>query len=70
MKMNAEIKGMIFDLDGVIVFTDELHYQAWKEMFHAISDGTNISKSKPDPEVFLKAAQYLGLEPGQCLVIA
>lgn len=31
---------------------------ALEEAFDAISDGTNISKSKPDPEVFLKAAEY------------
>lgn len=37
--------------------------------FDAVSDGTNISRSKPDPEVFLKAAEYLGEEPGQCAVI-
>ena len=171
--MKNNIKGIIFDLDGVIVFTDELHFQAWNklaqdlgiyfdrqinhllrgvsrmesleivlreyhgrpfsdsekialaekkndiykgllegmtpadvsdavrrglqelanrgfklaigsssknakrilekveltEMFDAISDGTNIQKSKPDPEVFIKAAQFLGLEPGNCLVV-
>ncbi len=37
--------------------------------FDAVSDGNNITKSKPDPEVFLKAAQFLGLEPGECLVV-
>lgn len=37
--------------------------------FDAVSDGTNISKSKPDPEVFLKAAQFLGLMPEECLVV-
>lgn len=26
------IKGIIFDLDGVIVFTDQYHYQAWKKL--------------------------------------
>lgn len=26
------IKGVIFDLDGVLVSTDELHYQAWKKL--------------------------------------
>lgn len=171
--MNSEIKGIIFDLDGVIVFTDELHYEAWKTMademevyfdkeinnllrgvsrmesleiilrkyhgkplsdeeksaladkknniykkllekmqptdvadsvrntlkelkergyrlaigsssknakyilervelldaFDAISDGTNITNSKPDPEVFLKGAEFLGLEPCECLVV-
>lgn len=39
------------------------------ESFDAISDGTNITRSKPDPEVFLKAAHYLGLQPETCLVV-
>lgn len=165
-------KGIIFDLDGVICFTDKYHYQAWKEMadgigvyfdevinnrlrgvsrmesleiilersekaysgqekeelaaqkneiykkllmqmspsdlsdevkntldelrnrgyklaigsssknakmilkqlglegyFDAVSDGTNITRSKPDPEVFLKAAEFLGLKAADCLVV-
>lgn len=37
--------------------------------FDAISDGNNITKSKPDPEVFLKAAEFLGLKPETCLVV-
>ncbi len=37
--------------------------------FDAISDGNNISRSKPDPEVFLKASEYLGVEPSLCLVV-
>ena len=37
--------------------------------FDAVSDGTNITRSKPDPEVFPCAAQYLGLCPGKCLVV-
>lgn len=37
--------------------------------FDAVSDGTNITRSKPDPEVFLCAAQYLGLCPGKGLVV-
>lgn len=167
------IKGVIFDLDGVIVFTDKFHYQAWKkaadelgvyfdekinnrlrgvsrmesleiilenyhgeplsgeekeriaaqknetyrellrtmtpadvteevrntlaelrrmgirlavgsssknakfilervgltEAFDRISDGTNITRSKPDPEVFRKAAEFLELAPQDCLVV-
>lgn len=169
----GKIKGFIFDLDGVLVFTDKFHYQAWKkmaddmgiyfdevinnrlrgvsrmdsleiileryegpalsdeekvalatkknemyrellgnmapsdvteevrktlkklrkkgyklaigsssknakyilervgitDMFDAISDGTNITKSKPDPEVFLKGAEFLGLDPSECVVV-
>lgn len=37
--------------------------------FDAISDGTNITHSKPNPEVFLKAAEYLELKPEECLVV-
>lgn len=171
--MIMALKAVIFDLDGVIVFTDQFHYQAWKKMadgmniyfdetinnrlrgvsrmdsleiilerydgaplsqekkeelaaqknenyrallstmtpadvtdevretlaeirkrgykislgsssknakfilervalldaFDAISDGTNITKSKPDPEVFLKGAEFLGERPEDCLVV-
>lgn len=40
-----------------------------KDYFDAVSDGTNISKSKPDPEVFLKAAEFLHMTPADCLVV-
>lgn len=166
------IKGIVFDLDGVLVFTDKLHYQAWKRLcdeegyqfdedvnlklrgvsrmdslriilkhnnvtldeakeaelaerkngyyvellqsfspkdvkeedvqalralkakgillgvgsssknapfilkrtgldkeFDVIVDGSMISKTKPDPEVFLKAAELLGLESSECMVV-
>ena len=39
------------------------------DRFDAISDGNNISRSKPDPEVFVKAADMLGLPCGDCLVV-
>lgn len=39
------------------------------DAFDAISDGTNISRSKPDPEVFVKAAEFLGMNPEDCLVV-
>lgn len=173
LKKNRGIKAVIFDLDGVLVFTDKFHYQAWKKMadgmgiyfdekinnrlrgvsrmasleiileryegeplslqkkeelaeqkneiykellktmtpddvsievrdtlaelkkrgygialgsssknakfilqqvelldaFDAISDGTNITHSKPDPEVFIKGAEFLKKNPSECLVV-
>lgn len=39
------------------------------DLFDAVSDGTNITHSKPDPEVFEKAAQYLGMQPDECVVV-
>lgn len=38
-------------------------------LFDAICDGTMIKKSKPDPEVFLKAAKLLHKEPFYCIVV-
>ncbi|WP_460010165.1 beta-phosphoglucomutase, partial [Mediterraneibacter glycyrrhizinilyticus] len=37
--------------------------------FDAISDGNNITHSKPDPEVFLKAGEFLGEDPANCVVV-
>lgn len=37
--------------------------------FDAVSDGNNITRSKPDPEVFVKAAQLVGEASGDCLVV-
>ena len=51
------------------IFKIILKKVALEEAFDAISDGTNISKSKPDPEVFLKAAEYLDLQPEECIVV-
>lgn len=168
---NFKIKGIIFDLDGVLLTTDELHYTAWKkladrlgiyfdreinnklrgvsrmesleivlgdrggeftpeekkaladekngtyrtllstltpsavdekvrgtieklrtrykvavgsssrntryilertellDMFDAVADGNDIKNSKPDPEVFLVAAERIGLAPAECAVV-
>ena len=37
--------------------------------FDAVADGNDISRSKPDPEVFLIAARKLGIEPAECVVV-
>lgn len=38
------------------------------DRFKAVVDGTDVSKAKPDPEVFLIAADKLGKVPSQCVV--
>ena len=37
-------------------------------LFTAIIDGNNVVNGKPHPEVFLKGAEALGLEPSECVV--
>lgn len=46
-----------------------LSYVGLSDFFDAVSDGNNITKSKPDPEVFLKAADMLQLDPKDCVVV-
>ncbi len=37
-------------------------------LFDVIIDGTKVKKAKPDPEVFVKGAEELGLKPEECCV--
>ncbi len=39
------------------------------DTFDAIADGTDIKNSKPAPDVFLVAANKLGINPKDCLVV-
>lgn len=38
------------------------------EKFDAVVDGNDVSKAKPDPEVFLIAAEKLNVDPENCVV--
>ncbi len=38
------------------------------QKFNAVVDGNDVSKAKPNPEVFLIAAEKLNLEPKNCIV--
>lgn len=40
-----------------------------KQFFDAVAGFEDVSKSKPDPGVFLKAAELLDVSPADCLVI-
>lgn len=50
---------------NAMTILNRLQLTSW---FDAIIDGTKVSKAKPDPEVFLKAAEELKLQPGDCVV--
>jgi beta-phosphoglucomutase len=39
------------------------------DYFDAVADGNDITRSKPDPEVFLLAAKRFGIPPLACLVV-
>ncbi len=46
-----------------------LEYIGLDNYFDATSDGNDIKKGKPDPEVFLIAAERMGIPPEECLVV-
>ena len=37
--------------------------------FDAIVDGSMITRTKPDPEIFLKTAKLMGIQPADCVVV-
>jgi beta-phosphoglucomutase family hydrolase len=39
------------------------------DLFTAVASSEDVTRGKPDPEVFLKAAAKLGIEPTNCIVI-
>lgn len=39
-----------------------------EDTFDAVIDGTMISNAKPNPEIFLKASNYLNLKSEECIV--
>jgi beta-phosphoglucomutase family hydrolase len=40
-----------------------------RDRFQAVVTGRDVTRGKPDPQVFLLAAERLGLPPGRCVVI-
>ena len=42
---------------------------AVRGFFHVVLTAENVEHSKPNPEIFLKAAEKLGVKPSQCLVV-
>jgi beta-phosphoglucomutase len=39
------------------------------EMFDAVADGHSVERAKPLPDLFLKAAELVGVEPAACIVL-
>jgi HAD superfamily hydrolase (TIGR01509 family) len=40
-----------------------------RNSFHSVITGLDVNKKKPSPEIYLRAAENLGLKPADCLVV-
>ena len=61
LKIGLSTMGTIKNIDFVI---DTLHI---REYFDAIVGGDDVTKGKPDPEIFIRTAEKLGLSPKDCI---
>lgn len=55
---NAEPANVDFTLDGAGV----------RQYFSAIVDGSQVARAKPAPDVYLRGAELLGVDPANCIV--
>src|SRR6185369_6924091 len=60
---NAEPANVEFVLDRVLIGSIPL-----RNCFRAVVDGHQVSRPKPDPEVYLRVASLLGVDPRNCVV--
>jgi beta-phosphoglucomutase len=52
--------------ENVAVAIDQL---GLRDRFDAVVTGSDVQRGKPDPQIFLTAAQRLGVPPARCVVI-
>ena len=50
---------------GIEIVLDRL---GWRALFDVIVTGGDVAHGKPAPDLFLRAAEQLGVEPARCLV--
>jgi len=62
IKMAIGSAAIMFNIDFVLDGLNIRHY------FDVIVSADDVSKSKPDPETYLKCASILGIDPQDCLV--
>jgi beta-phosphoglucomutase len=60
---NAEPANVDFLLDGVLIGNVPL-----RNCFQAVVDGHQVSRPKPHPDIYLRAARLLGVDPRNCVV--
>src|SRR5439155_10977403 len=60
---NAERPNIDFVLDGVLIDGAPL-----RSFFQVVVDDQQVSHPKPHPEIYLRVAELLGMDPRNCVV--
>jgi HAD superfamily hydrolase (TIGR01509 family) len=67
--LQGKVKLALASMNNQIVIDDLLNKTHIEDCFNAVVAVEEVKKFKPDPEIFLKAAAKLHLNPEECVVI-
>jgi len=66
--LQGKMKVALASMNNSIVIGHLLKVKGLEDYFEVVMTGDRVSKSKPDPEIFLKTAQALNVQPKRCVV--
>ncbi len=66
--LQGKVKVALASMNNSNVIGHLLKTKALHECFQVVLTGDRVSRSKPDPEIFLKTASELNVKPGRCVV--
>lgn len=66
--LQGKMKVALASMNNSIVIGHLLKAKGLEDYFEVVMTGDRVSKSKPDPEIFLKTAQALNVQPKRCVV--
>jgi HAD superfamily hydrolase (TIGR01509 family) len=67
--LKGKVKLALASMNNRDVIDHMLNELKVREFFSVVLTGDEVTKSKPDPEIFLKSALKLGTRPNKCVVV-
>lgn len=67
--LQGKVKMGLASMNNREVIFNLLEAKGLSDCFDVVLTAESISRSKPDPEIFLKTASQLGASPGRCVVL-
>jgi beta-phosphoglucomutase len=67
-ELQGKVRVALASMNNRVVVGHLLKAKGVEDCFEVIMTGDRVAHSKPDPEIFLKTAEALGVKPEQCVV--